>query len=424
MFGLDLIEITIESGRGGNGAISERRVRYISKGGPDGGDGGDGGSVYIKVDQNIISFKHLLGNRAHKAENGDNGKNQNKTGRKGKDVTIKVPPGTIIWDTTTVGEKHKIKDVTELNKGFFCLLKGGKGGRGNSRLANSRKQYPDYAQVGGIGKKNKVVLELNIVADVAIIGFPNAGKSSLLAALTKATPEIADYPFTTKYPEIGIYEDIKETLAFLDIPGLVIGASRGEGLGIAFLRHISRVGCLVYVVDGLSVTQPQDVKEIKEEIKGYSASIIEKPTIIAVSKVDLTKGQGFEGGLPLKGSTPEEESPCFFSSKSREGLDDLVFKIKQKLAENRFGANNKCLPEITPPEDSKGRKPSIFRDTEGNYAVRCGLKLKKAVAGEKCLSRIWQILEREGIYQELENSGINEGDNFSIGPRVFVWGMK
>jgi GTP-binding protein len=423
MFGLDLIDLVVESGRGGNGAISEYRARYIPKGGPDGGDGGDGGSVYIKVDRNIFSFKHLLRNRIHKAKNGDNGKGQNKTGGKGKDVTIAVPPGTIIWDNTVSGEKYKIKDVTTMPEEFFCLLKGGRGGRGNSKLANSRKQFPNYAQIGGMGQKKKVVLELNIIADVAIIGVPNAGKSSLLAALTKATPEIADYPFTTKHPEIGIYEELKGTVVFLDIPGLLDGASRGVGMGVEFLRHISRVRCLVHVVDGLSTSQKQDVLEIQKEINEYSPSILKKPTILAVSKLDLINRDISKVTTLMKDLIPEENL-CVFSSKSGEGLSALVSKIKRNLSTYRDSPNKTLPTEIKPTTRPNERKPSIFRDSEGNYTVRCGLNLKNTIVGEESLPRIWQILESEGICRELEEAGISDGDRVSIGHKVFVWGVK
>ena len=423
MFGLDLIELNIGSGRGGNGAIGQHRARYIPKGGPDGGDGGSGGAVYLSIDPNMFSFKHLLRNRVHNAENGENGKGQKKTGRKGKDVTITVPPGTIVWDISTAGEKRKIVDVATPNNTKICLLKGGKGGRGNSKLANSRKQFPDYAQLGGPGNKKKVLLELNIIADVAIIGVPNAGKSSLLAALTKATPEIADYPFTTKHPEIGIYEELKETLVFLDIPGLLEGASRGVGMGIEFLRHISRVRCLVHVVDGLSGTQKQDFIEIQNEIREYSPAVLKLPQILAVSKLDLLKKQKNAIRALMVPLTPKDNF-CFFSSKSGEGLPELVSKIKRSLYEDGRVPKRAGTLEINPIAHTYERKPSIFRDTDGNYVVRCGQKLKRRIAGEKTLSRVWQILEGEGVYRELEEAGIKEGDKVSIGSKVFAWGVK
>ena len=415
MFGLDLIELVIESGRGGSGAISERRVRYISKGGPDGGDGGDGGSVNIVVDRNMFTFKHLIRNRFFKARNGENGKGQNKTGKKGQDITIPVPPGTIVWDITNPEQKLKITDMSTISNFEICVAKGGHGGRGNSKLANSRKQFPEYAQIGSMGEKKKVLLELNIIADVAIVGFPNAGKSSLLAALTKATPEIAEYPFTTKHPEIGIYEELKETIVFLDVPGLLKGASQGVGMGVEFLRHISRARCLVYIVDGLSTTPKRDIVEIQSEIRQYNPLIFEKPQVLAVSKLDLVQKHTH----PLL-----EEGLSFFSSKTQEGLSALVAEIKERLSESRKDFNKNDLPEIRPEEHEQERKPSIFRDTEGNYTVRCGQKLKKLIAGKKTITSVWQALEDEGVCSELKAAGITAGDKVAIGPKVFIWGSK
>ena len=415
MFGLDLVELVIESGRGGNGAISERRVRYISKGGPDGGEGGNGGSVYIVVDQNIFTFKHLIRNRSFKARNGENGKGQNKTGKKGQDIIVPVPPGTIIWDVTNPGEKQKIIDLSTTNSFKICVAKGGRGGRGNSKLANSRKQFPEYAQVGSKGEKKNILLELNIIADVAIIGFPNAGKSSLLAALTKANPEIAEYPFTTKHPEIGIYEELKDTIVFLDIPGLLKGASQGVGMGVEFLRHISRARCLVHIIDGTSTTPKRDIKDIQSEIRQYNPVILKKPQVFAVSKLDLLQ----KNTHPLF-----TENLWFFSSKTQEGLPELVALIKKCLLESKEEKNKNILPEIKPEEKTQERKPSIFRDAEGNYTVRCGQKLMSSVADKKTMSSVWQILEVEGVYAELKAAGIIAGDKVSIGSKFFIWGTK
>ncbi|HDS00615.1 MAG TPA: GTPase ObgE, partial [candidate division Zixibacteria bacterium] len=244
---VDLVEIEVQSGKGGAGCVSFRREKYVPKGGPDGGDGGKGGSVYIQVDSNLNTLMDLKYKRKYKAENGEPGKGGNKSGEDGKDVTVKVPPGTMVFNAEN---DQLLADLVE-DQDRYLAARGGIGGRGNTHFKSSTNQSPRRADPGRPGESFRLRLELRLIADVGLVGYPNAGKSSLLKAMSEAKPKIADYPFTTLNPNIGIVKIAEfETLKMADIPGIIDGASRGKGLGLQFLRHIERTSVLLYILDG------------------------------------------------------------------------------------------------------------------------------------------------------------------------------
>ena len=319
---IDYTKIELCSGSGGSGCISFRREKYIPKGGPDGGNGGQGGSIYALSDKNIHTLQDLRYNRIYKAKNGEQGSSNSKTGKNGDDIIIRVPIGTIIKNNTS---KEIIADFTdEGQKEVICL--GGKGGRGNINYKSSTRQTPRYAQNGTAGEKGVFELELKILADVGLVGFPNAGKSTLLSVLSKARPKIADYPFTTLEPHLGIvkYEEFK-SFTMADIPGLIEGASAGKGLGHKFLKHIERNRLLLFLIENNDLNPQQTFDSLKNELKSFNASLLLKPIMLIRTKSDITTNINES----LWNSIPEYSMEI--SASTNQGLKQLVEKVVNKL---------------------------------------------------------------------------------------------
>jgi GTP-binding protein len=274
--------IDVASGNGGNGCVSFRREKFVPKGGPDGGDGGKGGSVVFVVRENLKTLAHLKKVRVFKAENGDDGSSRRRYGRDGKDIEIAVPPGTVIKDAET---GHIIKDLTDEQRWVF--LEGAKGGLGNWNFRSATRQAPRYAQPGQKGESLRIGLELLIIADIGFVGFPNAGKSSLLNNLTNARAKVADYPFTTKIPQLGMFRYDDNDVVLADIPGLLEGASEGVGMGSKFLRHISRTSALAFFIDLSEENYLEAFPILKEELKSYAPELLTKEFVIIGTKLDL-----------------------------------------------------------------------------------------------------------------------------------------
>lgn len=276
---IDRVTLFVSSGKGGDGSASLRREAFVRKGGPDGGDGGDGGSIIFEVDRNLMTLNHLRYTHHFRAENGDNGSQVKRHGKNGADIIIQVPPGTVIIDK----EGNEIKDLID---GKYVLLKGGKGGKGNVHFKSSTNRTPRKFTKGQPGESEEIILEMRIIADVGLVGKPNAGKSTLLKTLTKAKPKIADYPFTTLEPNLGILNDGFQAIRIADIPGLIEGASAGKGLGIRFLKHISRVKLLLFVID-INEKDPEEVYELlKGELAGFDRKLMRRKRIILFNKTD------------------------------------------------------------------------------------------------------------------------------------------
>ena len=281
---IDFTQIDISAGNGGSGAVSFRREKFIPKGGPDGGDGGRGGHVIFKVDTNLHTLQDIRYRRRYKAENGHPGRGSNKTGKNGKDVVILVPAGSVIRKK---GSKDIIIDLT-VNGQNYIICNGGQGGKGNARFKTSTKQAPRKAQPGVEGESGIFEIELKVLADVGLVGLPNAGKSTLLSSISSARPKVADYPFTTLKPNLGIVKYGEyESFVMADIPGLIEGASLGKGLGHQFLRHIERNRILIYLIDCME-HNPYDVYiTLKNELKNFNEDLIKKPSLICRTKSDL-----------------------------------------------------------------------------------------------------------------------------------------
>lgn len=283
---IDYAEIYIGAGKGGDGAVTFRREKYVPKGGPSGGNGGDGGSVILESHHNLSTLLDFRYKKIYKAGDGEIGGNSRKDGKNGKDIVIKVPVGTIIKDA---GSEHILFD---LNKDGMRVIaaKGGRGGKGNSNFATPTNQAPRYAETGKPGEEKNIVLELKLIADVGLVGFPNAGKSTLISAISAARPKIADYPFTTLEPNLGIvqYKDYSG-FTVADIPGIIEGAHEGKGLGLKFLRHIERTKILVFLIDITSEDYEKDYKTLQNELKSYSRKLAQKPGLLVLSKSDLVE---------------------------------------------------------------------------------------------------------------------------------------
>lgn len=438
----DRAVIHIKSGNGGHGAVSFRREKYIAAGGPDGGDGGRGGDVIFVVDGGLSTLIDFRYKRKYVAENGSNGAGQKMTGKNGADVKIKVPPGTIIKDANTGAVLADLKFEGE----SFVAARGGRGGRGNSRYATATRQVPNFAKAGEAGFEFDVVLELKLLADVGLVGFPNVGKSSFLSVTTAAKPEIADYPFTTLTPKLGVVRTRDGSgYVIADIPGLIEGASEGKGAGHRFLRHIERTRLILHIVDvsPYSGRDPfEDFLKINEELRLYHERLSERPQIVACNKTDVPGSAErfeefrlkYEKWLEEKcGSDPQlneyAEKGCYrlfkMSALSGEGtaeISDFCGSLLRFIPqENTFEDVTEFEPYAFTPEDG-GELFTVEKD--GEVYVISGRFIENLLdsvnLGDYESSGYFQrVLRQKGVIAKLEEMGIKEGDTVRISDTEF-----
>ncbi len=324
---VDRVDIYCKAGDGGDGCASFRREAHVPRGGPNGGDGGKGGDVVVLADENVNSLANIIGHKHWNAERGGHGQGSLKTGRNGEDIVIMVPPGTLVLDTK---RGHLLRDMKETGD-RVVVAKGGKGGRGNRHFATATHQTPREFEKGGPGEQRDISLELKLIADVGLVGKPNAGKSTLLSRLSKAHPEIADYPFTTKYPNLGLVRvGFDHQFVMADIPGLIEGAHAGIGLGHEFLRHVERTRVLVHLVEPAPMDQTDPIenyRQIREEMRLYDATLMDRPEIVVVTKCELPDAEAVTELLSEELGQPVLQ----ISSATGESLDKLVRKIVNTL---------------------------------------------------------------------------------------------
>ena len=419
----DYVKIIAKAGNGGNGAISFRREKYVAAGGPDGGDGGKGGNIYFEVDPDsntLIDFRY---NKKFKAENGKNGEGAHKFGKSGEDLYIKVPIGTIVRDAKT---NRVLADLSHEGQKEL-ILAGGRGGKGNSHFATSTRQAPRFAQDGEKGEEKELILELKLLADVGLIGFPNVGKSTFLSMTTSATPKIADYHFTTLEPNLGVVKtEYGDSFVIADIPGIIEGASEGTGLGLQFLRHIERTRLLLHVIDvsgSEGRTPVQDFNTINEELKKYSEKLSQRKQIIVANKVDILQDESLYKELE---KTAKEHNMEIFkiSAATGEGIPELLKHVSDVL---------KTLPKEDLIE-TENEKVYTLDNKDDGYTIEKedGKFVIKGEAVERIMRRVniedneslyyfQKSLDNLGVNEKLKKMGIQEGDIVKIDDYELEW---
>ena len=415
---LDEAIIIVCSGKGGDGVVHFRREKFVPFGGPDGGDGGKGGDVYLEVLPTMNTLSAFRHQTRYQAQDGARGAKQNMTGRSGDDLFIKVPPGTIVYDEET-GET--LGDLTQPGQRLLAA-QGGRGGRGNARFATSRNQTPRQAERGEPAQERKLRLELKLIADIGIVGVPNAGKSTLLAAVSNAKPKIAPYPFSTLEPNLGVVElDEDTTLVLADIPGLIEGAHLGLGLGHDFLRHIQRTRVLIHLLDGLAEDPLLDLAQINSELSLFDPDLAEKPQIVALNKIDLpdvaSRWDKIETVLKERGY-----EPLAISALEGTNVRQLLYRAAQLLDQIPPPSEVVSIPVYRVASDP--REFRLVREPKG-WRVS-GEAIERAAAMtyweyDQSVRRFQRILQTLGIEDALRTAGVKAGDTVYIGDFELEW---
>jgi GTP-binding protein len=421
---LDRVKIWVRAGDGGDGAATFRQEAHVPRGGPDGGDGGRGGSVYLRVDAGQTTLRDFTQKRHYRATAGGRGTRARRHGRAGDDLTLDVPPGTAVYDDETGA---LLADLVAVGQATM-VARGGRGGLGNTHFKTATHQAPKHAQKGEPGVEAEIRLELRLIADIGLVGLPNAGKSTLLAAVTAALPKIADYPFTTLEPNLGVMDlggDDERRPTIADVPGLIEGASIGAGLGHAFLRHVERTRILVHVLDGGSRDPEWDYDVIREELRAHDPALLEKPMLVAFNKLDLPAAR--------------EAWPAFEGARRAEGIEVVAISADRGDGIEAFrGCIATLLPgaaELAEPPEPAGVVVhrieamtdgfSIERDADGVLRVH-GRRIERSASQtnfdvEESAERFQRELARLGIDRELRRAGVGAGDLVRIGAVELEW---
>jgi GTP-binding protein len=420
----DRAEIVVRAGNGGNGVVSFRREKFVPFGGPDGGDGGDGGDVVIRVEASVTDLREFQSKRLYKAASGEAGRGKKRYGRNGEDLVLSVPAGTVVSSREQVGDDALIADLEQLGQ-QAVVAKGGKGGLGNPHFASSTNQAPQVAQRGDAGEENAIILELRLIADIGIIGYPNVGKSTLLAAASAAKPKIASYPFTTREPVLGVVDVGQRSFVLAEIPGLVEDAHLGRGLGHEFLRHVARTKLLLHLVDGSSASPLEDMRQVNDELRLYDSALAQKLQIMGVNKIDLP---GVQARLAqLRDAFGRDGMvPFFISAATGEGISELMTEAMKVLAEVTVKAKaGEKLPRkvFRPQPRDIGARVCM----EGDTFVVVAPELERMVSrtGVTSPGGVPQHLQRQlarlGIRKALEKAGIKSGDRVRCGNLEWEW---
>ena len=413
----DRVEIVVKAGIGGDGVVSFRREKFVPFGGPDGGDGGDGGDVVVMADSSVTDLRVYKQRRFYRAGDGRDGKGKKKHGKKGEDLILTVPAGTVVSYKTQIGSHALIADLEQLGQ-QAVVAKGGKGGLGNTHFTSSKNQAPQIAQAGEVGEENSIILEMRLIADVGIIGYPNVGKSTLLDTVSAAKPKIAGYPFTTREPILGVAEVGQRSLVLAEIPGLIDGAYLGRGLGHDFLRHIIRTKILIHLIDGSSASPAEDMIRVNSELSLFDSTLAQKPQIVVVNKIDLPQVQAKLG-----------ETKDAFSSVGTTAL--FISAVTGKGVSELMAETMKMLEQVSAEEEARERIPrKVFRPQprgigisvhkEGNTFVVVAPGVERIVARTDVASSEvqWQLnrqLQRLGVSKALEKAGAKPGDRVRCG---------
>jgi|SRR5690625_128600 len=408
----DIMEISVQAGKGGDGGLSFLRLKYMPRGGPDGGHGGDGGSVWLEAIDDSSSLQRLVPRHLHRAGTGGQGEGRNRSGKRGEDLVIRVPVGTTAYDADT-GEV--VADLVETGQRAL-VARGGEGGRGNASFATSTRRIPRFAELGTPGESRRLRLELRTIADVGLVGFPNAGKSSLLAAMSNARPEIASYPFTTLTPNLGVVERDLERFTMADIPGIIEDAHKGRGLGLEFLRHISRTRLLLFVLD-IAEEPAANFEALRNELQEYDPELLELPALIALNKTDLASAHEVSAveesltrfGLPV----------LTVSALEGQGIAELKDALFSLLPDKPERPERKVRKVVEP--DSGIRVEQV---PEG-WIVR-GQELERLIArfdpaNREAVAYLAHHFRRLGLNRALKDAGAQDGDDVFIADAVFEY---
>ena len=415
---LDEARIFVASGRGGDGVIHFRREKYVPRGGPDGGDGGRGGDVVLEVAPTLNTLYSFHQRSRFRAADGRRGGSSNKTGRAGADTAVRVAPGTVVRDAAT---GDIVGDLVAPGQ-RLVICRGGRGGRGNARFATSRNQVPRMAEKGEPSEERWLLLELRLIADTGIVGVPNAGKSTLLAALTNARPKIADYPFTTTEPNLGVASLDGGQLILADIPGLIEGAHKGVGLGTDFLRHIRRTRALIHLIDGSAADPIVDFSQINAELALFDPALGDKPQVVAINKVDLPEVRErwpqLEADFGARGV-----HPLPISALARTGLKELLSAVRDALQQAPPIAVEEAVPLYRPEPDPS--EYTVARDPDGAWRVS-GKAVERAAKmtyweHDEAVRRFQGLLEHLGVEEALRAAGVRVGDTVRIGEYELEW---
>jgi GTP-binding protein len=420
----DEVEIEVTGGKGGDGVIQFRREKYVPRGGPDGGDGGHGGSIILEVDQHKNTLSEFRHKKQFKAQDGTRGKGKNMTGASGDDLVIKVPPGTLVFDESDGSLMGDLIDQGQQ----LQVCKGGRGGRGNTRFKTSKNKAPRIAEKGEPPEEKKLRLELKLIADIGIIGVPNAGKSTMLSVVSNAKPKIAPYPFTTLQPNLGVAELDNDTqLILADIPGLIEGAHRGEGLGHDFLRHIQRTRVLIHLLDGLSEEPIIDFAQINSELALFDPALGDKPQIIVLNKMDLPdvekKWPQVKSQLLEKGY----QDVFSISAIAQQGIMPVLYRAAQLLKETPVYEYKIAVDEDELPVYRFEKDPQNYVILKIDRGWRIsGEAIERAAAMTywehfQSIRRFHRILEAMGVDEALKEAGVVTGDIVFIGDHELEW---
>ncbi|MDD5591170.1 MAG: GTPase ObgE [Dehalococcoidales bacterium] len=419
----DTAKIKVRAGKGGKGAISFRHEKFVPFGGPDGGDGGDGGSVILEASSSVSNLRRYNQVRLYRAGDGGDGMGKKMHGKKGGDLILTVPPGTVVMHRVQDGDTIPVVDLERPGQ-RVVIARGGVGGLGNVHFTCSTNQAPRIAQEGEVGEEKEVMLEMRLITDVGIIGYPNCGKSTLLAASTAAKPKIADYPFTTLEPALGVIEVGGQSLVLAEIPGLIEGAHLGRGLGHDFLRHITRTRVLIHLVDGSSAAPAEDVARVNAELGLFDATLARKPQLVAVNKIDQPQVRSRITDI-ISSFSAVGTSPRFISAVTGEGVDELMAETLKMLdrAQVNQGADEKAGGRVFRPLP-RGSDLCVHRD--GDVFVITAPKLERIIARQgtaeaEVYRYVIGYLERRGIGRELRKLGISSGDKVRCSSLEWYW---
>jgi len=419
----DRVEILVRAGKGGDGIVSFRREKFVPFGGPDGGDGGDGGDVVVMADSAVTDLRLFKRKRFYRASDGRAGKGKKKRGKRGENLILTVPVGTVVSYKTQIGGHALIADLEQPEQ-QVVVAKGGKGGLGNSHFTSSINQAPQIAQKGEVGEEKSIILEMRLIAEVGIIGYPNVGKSTLLDMVSAAKPKIADYPFTTREPILGMVEVGQQSFVLAEIPGLIDGAHLGHGLGHGFLRHIIRTKMLIHLIDGSSASPAEDMVRVNSEMSLFDSALAQKPQLVVVNKVDLPQVHARLGEIK-DAFNSVGTTALFVSAATGENVPELMAEAVKMLGQISADkeAGERIPKKVFRPQP---RRIGISVHKEGDTFVVVAPGVERIVARADATDaevqrQLNRQLQRLGVSKALEKAGVKPGDRVRCGNLEWEW---